>query len=327
MNRSVLVLSIVIGCVAGAPSSALAEAPPAAPSAAAPNAAPPSRATVLARGQGNAQHLAVAGGSVYWAIPAHTETMGWANASGAARVRINSKDDGEIRSVSTSGGAPRAVVDKQSNITGLAVDDVGLYWSGDSGCGGFQCLSAGWVRDKRRDSGVETETALTWEGDTQMAPRQAASLVAVGSDLFVDAGGETIVVPKAGGAVSVASAASSVGKGSASLGSVAVDATHVYSFTSRSCVKGKCKSDAKLVRTPLGGGSDEVLASDLAEVKDLAVDATRVFAVVGDRIVSWPKAGGATASEIVKQPGVREVAVDDAAVYFLVEDRVMKVAK
>jgi hypothetical protein len=249
----------------------------------------------------------------------------WINASGEGRFVGSSNQDAAIQRVSLSGGAVEPVVQGISSVKGLGLSADQIFWSGDSGCEGFQCFPMGWVHKRRKDGGAVTDVwpdaSVSEDDQTHLI---AGPLVPDGPSFLMGTNERTVTIPTTGGPV-VSARKPYASRVTAFGGMVAIRDGWVYWTEHGSCPAGACHHNVTLRREPTSGGNASGLATGLDHVLDIAVDEHSVFLAVGGSVSRVPIAGGRVqvlAGTVGK--GVREVETANGWLYLLAGVHVLR---
>lgn len=228
---------------------------------------PPAGVVTLATGLSNPSDIAVDDTSVYW-----TEF-----------------GSGTVKKISKSGGSVMTLA-SGLNLTGLAVDNSDVYFSGDASI------------KKVLKSGGSVTTLASGQTSTWKIAVDGANVY------WTDSGGGTIrKVPITGGSVST------LATGSSSPNGITVDSTAVYwsEFTNPGSVK----------KVPINGGSVTTLANN-SNTPGIAVDSTNVYWTEyvftnSGRVNKVPGNGGSVASLATGLTSPWDVAVDGSNAYWV----------
>jgi hypothetical protein len=247
--------------------------------------------TTLASNQDFPSGIAVHGGWVYWT---NYDTAGTGGTKSGAVMRV-----------STTGGTPQVIAQGQSFPWAVVADDTSAYWT---------CNGSGVLRKAPVGGGTATVIAQNCEFPNNTGPGTCENPAGIALDstsvYFVDQLDGVFKVPLAGGTpVYLSSAAFPVG--------VAVDGTNVY-WTNASSSQFQF-ANASVQSVPLGGGSDNTIASPLTKAWGIATDGVSVYwtEYLSPGVVQKaPRGGGSTTTLASAQTFPYGIAVDGTNVYW-----------
>jgi len=235
---------------------------------------------------------------------------------------MTSNGDAAILRCPVAGGAIQPVVRGLANVIEVVVGSRRVYWLGNAGCGGWQCLPGGHVRSAPKRGGTFTQLWPYAAGDP-MADVDGPLLLTLGQLLF-SGNGRALSMSAGGGASAPLRSSSPVlTKGALPEPAVLHDGWIFWTRPPK-CGGENCEKDGALLAHPLAGGRITPLATGLGCVSDLSADAGWLYFATDQRVMRVRKTGGAQEG-VMHTKGAREVEVADGHVFFFAGDRLRHV--